>query len=244
MDLQSDIREISSLLTDDELRCIEVDGYVILRYILPDAECDLLSRLTDEIWARENFGKIYDDEPGVQFVPNLLKHSLSYERLVTEPRVLGAVQAMLGRDIWLDRIIGRRSDPGWGNQALHDLSRRRGRPFFKTNAIWCLDEFTTLNGATRVIPGSHMTGEPFLSRCTDPSLPHPDERVVTAPRGSVIVHNSHIIHGGTLNRSGGPRRSIHSAYTSRDVPPHTDWNELPAGIRASLSAKTRELTGL
>ena len=48
----------------------------------------------------------------------------------------------------------------------------------------------------------------------DPIAPHPDEVRLTAP-GTVIVFNSHLWHGGTRNRTGSPRRALHSYFTRR-----------------------------
>ena len=52
----------------------------------------------------------------------------------------------------------------------------------------------------------------------DPKAPHPDEKMVLAPAGTVVVFNSHTWHGGTLNRTTAPRRAIHSYWTRRDQP--------------------------
>jgi len=232
------------LLTAEELRSVDDDGYVVLDGILTDAVCDLLSATTDEVWRREQIGAPAADLQGVQFCANLLRHSAIYDRCVNDARVLAAVAAFLGAQFRLDRIISRRADPQYGHQPLHDLERRRGRPFFKANAIWCLDEFTATNGATRVLPGSHLSNEPYLSRMVDPDAPHPDERVVVAPRGSVIVHSSHLIHGGTRNRTDRPRRSIHSAFTTPEVDVYTDWTSVPQQVRGQLSTTTRLLMGL
>src|SRR5262249_44720655 len=53
---------------------------------------------------------------------------------------------------------------------------------------------------------------------TDPMAPHPDEVLLTAPAGSVAVVNTHAWHGGTANRSGGPRRCLHAFYVRWDKP--------------------------
>jgi ectoine hydroxylase-related dioxygenase (phytanoyl-CoA dioxygenase family) len=203
--------------------------------------CAEFSRVLDEIWVREHLSETYNHEPGVQFVPNLLQYSAAFQRCVSDPVVLAAVRVALGPAIRLNRILGRRADPGHGHQALHDLERSRGGPYFKANAIWCLDEFTPFNGSTRLIPGSHANGEPYLSRLVDPGLEHPDERRALAPRGSVIVHNSHILHGGTRNDSQSPRRSIHAAFSTLNVEPHWTFGALPPGIRAALTPETLAL---
>jgi ectoine hydroxylase-related dioxygenase (phytanoyl-CoA dioxygenase family) len=38
----------------------------------------------------------------------------------------------------------------------------------------------------------------------------------------VVVFNSHLWHGGTLNRSPRPRRAMHSYFCRRDVPQQLD----------------------
>src|SRR6266699_3245262 len=48
-----------------------------------------------------------------------------------------------------------------------------------------------------------------------PAAAHPDEVRLIAPAGTVVVFNSHLWHGGTLNRGDGPRRALHSYFTRR-----------------------------
>jgi ectoine hydroxylase-related dioxygenase (phytanoyl-CoA dioxygenase family) len=49
----------------------------------------------------------------------------------------------------------------------------------------------------------------------DPAAAHPDEVKLTGPAGTVVVFNSHLWHGGTLNRTRRPRRAVHSYFTRR-----------------------------
>jgi hypothetical protein len=227
--------------SSEQQKAMAKDGYVIIPGVLTERECNEFSRLLDEIWVREHLSERHNYEPGVQFVPNLLQYSAVFQRCVTDPIVLTAVRLALGPSLRLNRILGRRADPGYGHQALHDLERSRGGPYFKANAIWCLDEFARFNGSTRLIPGSHADGEPYLSRLVDPDLEHPDECRALAPRGSVIVHNSHVIHGGTRNDSQSPRRSIHAAFSTPNVEPHWAFDDLSVGIRAALAPETLAL---
>jgi hypothetical protein len=50
---------------------------------------------------------------------------------------------------------------------------------------------------------------------TDTRAAHPDEVLLLAPAGTVVVFNSHLWHGGTLNRSARTRRAMHSYFTRR-----------------------------
>jgi ectoine hydroxylase-related dioxygenase (phytanoyl-CoA dioxygenase family) len=67
-------------------------------------------------------------------------------------------------------------------------------------AIWALDDFTTDNGATLVIPGSHsrVKGEPG----TNDAVP------VEMPAGSVLLFSGRLWHGAGANTSTRPRLGI------------------------------------
>src|SRR6266699_2515307 len=56
---------------------------------------------------------------------------------------------------------------------------------------------------------------PAREALADPAAAHPDEVRLIAPAGTVVVFNSHLWHGGTLNRGDGPRRALHSYFTRR-----------------------------
>jgi ectoine hydroxylase-related dioxygenase (phytanoyl-CoA dioxygenase family) len=56
----------------------------------------------------------------------------------------------------------------------------------------------------------------------DPMASHPDEVLLVAPAGTVVIFNSHTWHGGTLNQSSKPRRAIHSYFCRRHQPQQVD----------------------
>ena len=87
--------------------------------------------------------------------------------------------------------------------------------YWVCNSVWMLDDFTTENGATRMVPGSHRWG-----RMPPPGLVRAParEEIVTGKAGTVVVMNAHMWHGGTANRTGrrdGRCTSITPAGTSR-----------------------------
>jgi ectoine hydroxylase-related dioxygenase (phytanoyl-CoA dioxygenase family) len=100
--------------------------------------------------------------------------------------------------------------PGFGQQGLHTdwTPIRSGDPFIVTTTLWLLDDFTPTNGATRVIPGSHLSLKPLPKAMQQPLAVHPEQRIVTARAGSVLVFNGHLWHSGTKNAAGGPRRVL------------------------------------
>jgi ectoine hydroxylase-related dioxygenase (phytanoyl-CoA dioxygenase family) len=108
--------------------------------------------------------------------------------------------------------------PRQGNQALHaDWGKRQSdEPFHVVNSIWLIDDFTAENGSTRVVPGTHKLGGSPRDYLADPAAPHPDQQLLIAPAGTVVVFNSHLWHGGTTNRTDKTRRACHVYYTARE----------------------------
>ena len=62
------------------------------------------------------------------------------------------------------------------------------------NTIWALTEFTEVNGATRVVPGSHHAEDG--QRYTEA-----DSVAAEMARGSVLFYTGAVYHGGGANRS-------------------------------------------
>jgi ectoine hydroxylase-related dioxygenase (phytanoyl-CoA dioxygenase family) len=77
------------------------------------------------------------------------------------------------------------------------------------NALFCLDAFTTENGATLVLPATHKQEEFPSDRFVEASAVQ-----VCAPAGSYIVLDCMLYHSGAPNRSTTERRAVNQVYTS------------------------------
>ena len=74
--------------------------------------------------------------------------------------------------------------------------------------MWPLDEFTVENGATRIVPGSHLSGDQ-----PDPALTHDDTAVqMVGPPGSAIIFDGRVWHGAGANHSNGLRVGLLSTF--------------------------------
>lgn len=75
----------------------------------------------------------------------------------------------------------------------------------EVSTIWALEEFTELNGATRVVPDSHRlpNGVRFNFEESSPA---------EMPRGSVVLYLGSTFHGGGANRSDRVRIGINVDY--------------------------------
>lgn len=137
--------------------------------------------------------------------------------LIEHPRVLECVRHILKHDFGVQHISGRNPLPGFGLQGLHtDWYFNPGDgTYLVATALWVLDDFTLTNGATRVIPGSHRNSAQLPKQLRQPEAHHPDEQLVLAKAGSVLVFNGHLWHSGTRNQSKGPRRIVQCQYVRK-----------------------------
>lgn len=76
------------------------------------------------------------------------------------------------------------------------------------NALYCVDEFTVENGATSVLPGTHLR-EAFPSD----SFIEKYATQVPAPAGSFIVIDCMAYHCGRKNQTAKPRRAVNHVFT-------------------------------
>jgi ectoine hydroxylase-related dioxygenase (phytanoyl-CoA dioxygenase family) len=130
--------------------------------------------------------------------------------LAINPTILAAVHSVLkDEEIQINLTQAIAIDPGEPAQALH---RDEGMfpatlPFeVMVNVLWTLDEFTEANGATRIVPGSHLW--PKDRRGLDS-----EGVAMTAPAGSAIIWLGSAIHGGGANRTDETRRGLIISYS-------------------------------
>ena len=117
----------------------------------------------------------------------------------------------------VSEIAYRCPGPGRGAQRLHadDVPRLDDGPHRCATAIVALVGFTTTNGATAVVPGSHR--RPDLQRHSGTLEGHPEAVALTGPAGTAFVFTGHLLHGGTANRSAEERPAIQLSFRSRDA---------------------------
>jgi ectoine hydroxylase-related dioxygenase (phytanoyl-CoA dioxygenase family) len=132
---------------------------------------------------------------------------------------IGNIEKAL-KQLGVTELNGRDAMPGYGQQGFHADWQHKydGKHFSVVNSIWMLDDFTTENGATCVIPGNHLLQGLPREQLDDPMATHPQEKLILAPAGSVEIFNAYLWHGGTKNRSNSTRLGLHCFYTARENP--------------------------
>ena len=196
---------------------LERDGAVVIDALAClDGVADRLDRVAEEMrpWidatrqGPDEFTGKYTRRTG-----GLLARSPASHGLVQDPLILATVSKVLSHalnhHLHLTQIIA--IGPGEKAQPIHrDQWAFDFFPFppgfdVQCNTIWAMTDFTQENGATRIVPGSHLMEDRLQFRLGD-SIPAEMEK------GSVLVYNGRIYHGGGENRSDSVRMGLNITY--------------------------------
>lgn len=132
--------------------------------------------------------------------------------------------------------------PGEAAQALHrddslypiEISGLE----LQIGVMWALSDFTTDNGGTRVVPGSHR----FLRSWHLPDVS--DWESAEMPKGSALFYMGSTWHGGGANRSNGPRAGLINTYSLGWLRQESNqYLVTPPEVAAKFGPRLRALLG-
>jgi ectoine hydroxylase-related dioxygenase (phytanoyl-CoA dioxygenase family) len=240
----------------------DAQGYLIFPSVLSPAQLADIRAALEPYLAADVQGR--NDFEGLRTnrVYAMLAKSPVFAQLAIHPLALAFAEAELGRECLLSACLAINIQPGETVQPWHyddghyRLPRPRGS--LGVSAFWTIDETTDENGATEILPGSHLwpenelpgsssptsfTTREFQNQAHDPGA-RPDAVKAVMPAGSLMLAKGTLWHRGGANRSDKPRLIITPQY----CPGWTRQLEnmalaVPPKIAATLPERARELIG-
>ncbi|KAI9028530.1 phytanoyl-CoA dioxygenase family [Hyaloraphidium curvatum] len=187
------------------------DGYVIVEDMLSEAELRGLEAGLAPLLDGHSLGRNAFEGLTTQRVYGLLGKSRAFDGLAANPIMMELLDRVLQPNYLLTAYQAIKILPGEEQQNLHTddsfIRVPRPRQPFSVAVIYAIDDFTATNGATVVVPGSHVWGQDRIPDATkDRIIP------VVMKRGSGVIFLSTLWHGGGKNTSDKPRLAITAQY--------------------------------
>jgi ectoine hydroxylase-related dioxygenase (phytanoyl-CoA dioxygenase family) len=185
---------------------LEADGYTILDGVIDTALCDELVADLDRLAAQLGIGPSTNRFEGYSTVRvyNLLLHGQLYEQIPLHPEVLPVVEGVLDGGLLISSLSSIAIGPGEEAQPIHAddqlIPIPKPHPATVCNTMWALTDFTEENGATRLVPGTHVAD------CSPDYGGAYDSIAAEMAKGSVLVWHGSLWHGGGANRTADQTR--------------------------------------
>ncbi|HSP96905.1 MAG TPA: phytanoyl-CoA dioxygenase family protein [Candidatus Dormibacteraeota bacterium] len=223
---------------------IEADGYSIVENAIePDfvdalvADLGRLERELEVVPAKNRF-----EGTRTVRIYNLLIYGKLYERIPVHENVLPIVERVLDPGCLVSSLSSIAICNDEKPQPLHadDQLIPLPRPHVPIvcNTMWALTDFTDANGATRIVPGSHKWAELPDYFGKHDSIP------AEMPKGSVMVYNGSLWHGGGSNRTSARRIGVAMNYCAGFIRQQENQQlGIPREIAAQFTPRLQELVG-
>ena len=196
----------------DHVARVAAEGYTIIEAAIEPELVDALRRDLDRLEDELGVTPADNDFEGRHTVRiyNLLARGPIWAKVPVHPAVLPVVDGVLDPGCLVSSLSSIAIDPGEQAQPIHadDQLVPLPKPHVPVvcNTMWALTDFTEENGATRIVPGSHLSD-------TNPDYGSPYDSVpAVMSRGSVLVWHGSLWHGGGANTTDTRRTGIAMNY--------------------------------
>ncbi|HHL43362.1 MAG TPA: phytanoyl-CoA dioxygenase family protein [Hellea balneolensis] len=200
-------RDVDPALVEQDWQDLQEQGYVMMKNLIPAKHCDQIKAELQPFLTHT--GRNAFEGLKTQRIYSTLNKTRICDDLVTHPRILSLLDRLFMRNYLLSQLQVINILPGEEAQLIHHddgfYPVPRPRAPLGAASIFAIDDFTSTNGATRLIPGSHKWGG---------KTPGPGDKEIPAvmPKGSAIFYGGTLWHGGGANRSDTSRLAITAQY--------------------------------
>jgi ectoine hydroxylase-related dioxygenase (phytanoyl-CoA dioxygenase family) len=196
-------------------RDLREHGYCLLESVLaPEQLAELRSRVVDLAEQERRDGTAYVYDKDSQRIFSLHDKGGVFLDIIEHPLVLRLMESILGYNFLLSSSHANIAGPGGDRMDLHADQTFVPPPWpsyaLVANSMWMIDDFTAENGATRLVPDTHLRGrQPSYTagEGDTPTIP------VCGPAGSVMIFDGRLWHQTGANKTVDEhRRGILNYY--------------------------------
>jgi ectoine hydroxylase-related dioxygenase (phytanoyl-CoA dioxygenase family) len=196
---------------DQHITRVKRDGYTIVENAIEPGLIDqlnaALTRLERELDAKPAMNG-FEGHKTVR-IYNLLAYGDPFDQIPIHANVLPVIEGVLDSGCLISSLSSIAIDPGETAQPIHadDMVIPLAKPHIPIvcNSMWALTDFTDANGATRLVPKSHLEQNPVYGG-------HYETIPAEMKKGSVLIWDGALWHGGGANQTQQRRTGIAMNY--------------------------------
>jgi ectoine hydroxylase-related dioxygenase (phytanoyl-CoA dioxygenase family) len=223
---------------------IAEQGYTIIEEAIDLDEVDAMVADLDRLHAELDVQPAQNGFEGLNTlrVYNLLLYGALWEAVPVHTGVLQVVERVLDPGCLVSSLSSIAILPGETAQPIHAddqlIPIPKPHPPTVCNTMWALTDFTDANGATRLVPGSHVWDHsPNYGQ-------HYDSVPAEMARGSVLVWHGSLWHGGGPNATDERRIGIAMNYCAGYIRQQENQQlGLPPSLVKGFSPRLQQLVG-
>jgi phytanoyl-CoA hydroxylase len=235
-------------------------GFAVAERFFDADEVAQLNAAIDEVLEVPDITTVAELEPGDARVPRRIwsptKRHARFEQAAANPRLLDAIEQLIGPDILFHYSKLHMKGPRVGTMVdwHQDFAFYPHTNTGLVTAMVYLDDATTENACLQAAPGSHRRGLAdhyvdghFRGKVTGAGMPDPAQvAALEAPAGSVVFIHCLLLHHSSPNRSDRYRRSFFVAYRAADAwpiyfGPHASHNEPGVQLLRGQTSNTAQV---
>lgn len=240
--MRVDTTDWSRLSFAEQLRSLEVEGYVVLPDLLSPERLTAIRAEVDRLPTR---GTDYSEAQRSCSDVHLTESPAAIETIAL-PATIAFLEKVFGDELICTSVIYALSRPGHPGIAIHTDAQPYGSKIFGMQAsaprlvrvLYYLDDLYPERSPFKVIPRSHLSlhsdGNPYRRYLT-----HPEEVMVCCKAGSAAIIHQAVFHANFPNTSPEDRRMLAMAYRPAWAGPIADVPEWPAEKLARLPPPVR-----
>lgn len=238
------------------IAAIERDGFTVIEdFLSPEVLAEVRRVLA--LYLDSNMGRNDFEGTKTERIYTLVARARVFWDIVLDARVMQLCEKFLLPNFLLTASQAIRILPGETPQPIHSDDAYhlipRPRPMISLSTIVAVDAFTETNGATTVIPGSHLWSEEEVQDQFALAMPESDEgqarlaakaRPAVMPAGACLVFAGTLLHGGGRNTSDSARCAFSNQYCQPWARPQENFFlGIPAEIAKQMPPRLQSLLG-
>jgi ectoine hydroxylase-related dioxygenase (phytanoyl-CoA dioxygenase family) len=223
------------------------DGYTVIEDFL-DREALAAFRAALAPFMGTHHGRNDFEGFKTERIYTLVARAKVFEQIACDARLMALIGQFLQPNFLLSASHAISLGPGETPQSFHSddgfYRQKRPRPPIGISVIGAIDDFTKANGATEIIPRSHLWGDPDPDDPRDPAELEAMLVPMEIPAGAALVFPGTLLHRGGANVTDRPRLAFTNQYCEPWARPQENfWLSVPKERVREMSPVAQALLG-